>query len=133
MILLKATVFPYDITQALTQGLGLNVEQLALEEVKVLCYPSGGKVDVILPLTTFGTNIQNMKVLVACADGSGADNITVNGATPSGGSAEIVEGSGAALHVLPKQPYGSTFFEVMTGSPTQPPVFTGIWVARNSD
>lgn len=133
MIQLKATVFPFNVADAISQGFGLNTEQLALEEVKVLCFPNGSKVDVILPLTSYGTNIQNMKVLVACADGSGGGNITVNGATPSGGSAEIVEMSGATKHVLPKNPYSSTFFEVMTGSPSAPPAFTGVWVARDSD
>ena len=118
MILLRATVFPYNISDAI---LGLNTEQLALEEVKVLVYPSGGAGDVTLPLSTFGTNIQNMKVLVA--NPTGAGTVTVNSATPAGGSAEIIGNAGATSHVLTGG-YGSTKFEIVTD---------GIWVGRDSD
>lgn len=124
MILLRARTTPFNIADQLAAyGNGANTEQLALEEIKVLCYPSGGAMVVNLPLSTYGTNIQNMKVLVAKVDALGG-TVTVNGSTPSGGSAEIVQKDGGTSHATPAATYGSTKFEVATD---------GIWVARDSD
>ncbi len=133
MILLTADTNPYDIAQALSVGFGFNTEQIPLEEVKVLCAPSGGTLNVILPLTTYGSSVQNMKILVAQIDGNTGGKVTVNAATPSGGTQEIIEADGSTTHDLPAGGYGSTIFEVVRGSNVTPPLFTGQWVGRDSD
>jgi hypothetical protein len=124
MILLKATTTPYDVAQGILAQYPLAIQdgltaQINIEEVKVLCqFPSGGG-DVILPLTTFGNNIQNMKVLVA--NGDLVDNVTVIGATPSGGSQEVVAMGGVNVDVKALQ---TGKFEVVT---------SGVWTCRLSN
>lgn len=110
---------PYDIGAAIAQ---FDTEQLALEEVKVLCYPSGGAVDVILPLSTITGNTQNVKILVASVDGIAGGTITINGATPSGGAQELINGAATKV-VANTAGYSSAKAEIAT---------TGLWVANTN-
>jgi hypothetical protein len=124
MILLTATTSPYDITQGILAQYPLALQdgltaQIPIEEVKVLCFPNGGYVgdmDVILPLSTFGNNVQNMKVMVVSFTNG---TINVAGATPSGGSQESISYGDKNL-AIPNQ--RAVKFEVVT---------SGVWTTPN--
>ena len=131
MLIVKvgSTTTTFDLG-AYLQGASYDTGQVTNQEVKVLCYPSGGGINIILPATNFPDSpqgftavaTQNLLVLVADASGdAGKNGITVTGAlVPNGLNPPIQETVNGKTSVSISNAYASADLEILTG---------GAWVA----
>ena len=97
-----------------------DTQQVTNQEVKVLCFPSGGGIKVILPPTDFIVT-QNLLVTVADASGdAGSNNITVEAGNTIASLPVIVhEKINGANTLVVSAAYGSAQLEILT---------TGAWI-----
>ena len=121
-MIIHALTSPFDIGAALTT-LGVDTASLPLEDVKVLCTPSGGAFAVTLPPTTFGASVQNMKITIASVDGVAGGTITVSGSAVDGldGATQGLINGTSTKAVSNAGGYASAEFQIAT--PT-------LWVAN---
>ena len=97
-----------------------DTQQVTNQEVKVLCFPSGGGIKVILPPTDFIVT-QNLLVTVADASGyAGSNNITVEAGNTIASLPVIVhEKINGANTLVVNAAYGSAQLEILA---------TGAWI-----
>lgn len=94
-----------------------DTQQVTNQGVKVLCYPSGGGIKVILPPTDLIAT-QNLQIIVADASGdAGTNNVTVEAG--NGVVSTTHEKINGANTLVVNAAYGSTELEILT---------TGAWV-----
>jgi hypothetical protein len=115
MIQIPVKSTPFDVAVALAN---VDTSQLANSGVTLQCYPSGNPMTLLLPLSTFNGNLQNVKLLIAAVDGAGGA-ISVQ---PSGG--EKLNGYTTVTTMTNSKGYSSATATIAG---------TGLWVIQTND